>query len=139
LLNEYCKTTGQNRKYAIWKIRKGKYIPDPTQGRTTKRKRNKHYNSYLVVALIKCAKIFSWPCGQRLKPLLQTEVNRLRRLKELDCSDETANKLKQISQRIISSTDIACSWWEGQAVVGKGQKAVFQGLLEQRKRFPNGI
>lgn len=201
LLSEYCRTTGQNRKYAIWKIRKGKYVPDPTQGRKTKRKRKKHYNSYVAVALIKCAKIFSWPCGQRLKPLLETEVDRLRKLKELDCSDNVAEKLKKIApctideklkrekqmlhhkrrynkasnpllyQNIpvklsfeqnktvlgnlqidlvehcgwsttgeyictISSTDIATGWFEGQAVIGKSQKAVFQGLLEQRKRFP---
>jgi len=201
ILDEYCRVTGQNRKYVIRKIRTGSYIPDKTIGRKTKRKRGKYYNSYVVAALIKCWKIFDYPCGQRLSPLLKTEVDRLRRLKELHCSDKVAGKLKEISSSTIdkklsrekevlhlrrryskknnpllyqqipvnpswqqsrkvlgnlqidlvehcgnsvrgeyictlSNTDISTGWWEGEAVMGKSQKAVFKGLEAQRKRFP---
>jgi hypothetical protein len=53
------------------------------------------------VALIKCWKIFDYPCGQRLKPLLETEADRLRKFEELKCSDEEVQKLKEISSAAI--------------------------------------
>lgn len=99
LLDEYCKTTGHNRKYVISKIRSGSYIEnrDKTKGRKTRRKRKSHYDTYVTVSLITCWKIFDYPCGQRLAPLLLSEVNRLRRLNELRCSDEVARKLHTIA------------------------------------------
>lgn len=198
LLDEYCRNTSQNRKYVIRKISSGKYFPDRT---AFKRKKGKYYDSYVVVALIRCWKIFDYACGQRLAPLLKSEVDRLRKLDELKCSDEAALKLKKISFRTIdeklkkqkeaerlkrkyhkkihpllyqkipvkiaseqdrnkfgnlqidlvehcgqspageyictlSNTDIATGWWEGEAVAGRGQRAVFEGLKEQRQRFP---
>jgi len=36
----------------------------------------------------------------------------------------------------LSSTDINSGWWEGEAVMGKGQKRVFEGLKHCRIRFP---
>lgn len=36
----------------------------------------------------------------------------------------------------LSSTDINTGWWEGEAVMSKGQKGVFKGLIYCRKRFP---
>ena len=41
--------------------------------------------------------IFDRPCGQRLAPLLRTEVDRLRRFGELLVPDEVAEKLRRIS------------------------------------------
>ena len=101
LLDEYCKNTGQNRKYVIWKIREGTYIEDNKSKKKRKRKRKKYYDNELKVALIKCWEIFDHPCGQRLEPLLKVEVQRLRRLGELNCSDEVAEKLLMISPRTI--------------------------------------
>lgn len=41
------------------------------------------------------------PCGQRLKPLLGEEVNRLREIGELICTEEVAEKLKGMGSRTI--------------------------------------
>jgi len=198
LLDEYCGNTGQERKYVIWKIRNGKYL----QGTTPKkRKRRQYYDGEVRAALARCWEIFDYPCGQRLAPLLSTEVARLRSLGELSCSEETARKLGEIGFRTIDEklkhekeamkqkrryhkknhpllyqkipvkvfseqdrgregnvqidlvehcgqsakgefintlahTDIANGWWEGEAVMGKSQRAVFEGLENGRKRFP---
>lgn len=99
LLDEYCKNTKQNRKYVIRKIREGKYIQDRTK--TRKRARKEYYDGYVKETLIDCWKIFNYPCGQRLKTLLETETDRLIKFKELKCSDKTFRKLKEISFRTI--------------------------------------
>ena len=198
LLDEYCKNTNQNRKYVIRKIRQGKYIKGKTK---QTRKRKSYYDNYVKTALVRCWRIFDRPCGQRLKPLLENETDKLRELKELKCSDTTAIKLKRISNRTIdrklkhqkeiehlkskysqkknpllyqqipikifteqdrtvlgniqidlvehcgqsaggqfictlSNTDISSGWWEGSAIMGKGQERTFKGLSQAGKRFP---
>ena len=99
LLTEYCRATGQNRKYAIRKLRHGHCL---IADRTRKR-RSEYYDRYVRVALARLWEIFDYPCGQRLEPILGSEVSRLRKLGELECSDEVAGKLAQISARSISS------------------------------------
>jgi len=97
ILDEYCKNTGQNRKYAIRKIRSF----SPTYSRPKKRARKKLYDGHVRAALAKVWDIFSKPCGQRLVSLLETEVERLRAFGELIVADETAEKLKRISAKTI--------------------------------------
>lgn len=100
ILDEYCKTTGQNRKYVIRKIRKGTYIKSIQRDLKEpgkKRVRKSIYDKEVTFYLIKLWDIFDRPCGQRLAPLLRTEVDRLRRLGELLCSEKMALKLKAIS------------------------------------------
>ncbi len=36
----------------------------------------------------------------------------------------------------LSSTDVTSGWWEGEAVMGRSQEAVFNGLKKVRSRFP---
>lgn len=36
----------------------------------------------------------------------------------------------------LAATDNATGWWEGEAVLGKGQYAVFEGLQKAQARFP---
>lgn len=36
----------------------------------------------------------------------------------------------------LSATDISSGWWEGEAVIGKGQERTFRGLEKYRTRFP---
>jgi len=67
LLDEYCQTTGQNRNYVIRKIRKNFYLK-PNFG---KRKRKEYYDDYVKVVLVEVWRIFDYPCGQRLAPLLK--------------------------------------------------------------------
>lgn len=99
VLKEYCKNTCQNRKHVICKIRKGSYLHNKQQKK--KRIRKKYYDNAVTLALIECWRIFDYPCGQRLEPLLKQEVARLRSLGELKCSKEVAEKLKKISFRTI--------------------------------------
>lgn len=197
LLDEFCETTGQNRNYVIRKIRSGNYLK---VGRVRKA-RQTTYDGPAKAALAACWKMFDYPCGQRLEPLLKTEVDRLRKLGELKCSNKTALKLKKISsstidlklkhqkeverlnrkycqkdnpllyQKILvkvsaewdrsklgniqidlvehcgqsargeflctlSTTDIATGWWEGEAILGRGQVNTASGLDNIRNRFP---
>jgi hypothetical protein len=96
ILDEYCRNTGQNRKYVIRKIcRLASTEPRPP------RKRAPHYGPETARALEKLWRIFDYPCGQRLRPLIETELDRLRRLKEIEVSAQTAEKLKAISPATI--------------------------------------
>ncbi len=98
LLDEYCQTTGQNRNYVIRKIRKGIYLKQDF-GR---RKRKVKYDGYVKDALIKIWRIFDYPCGQRLESLLRDgEALRLKEFKEINCSPEVLEKLKEISGKTI--------------------------------------
>jgi len=197
ILNEYCATTGQNRNYVIRKIRSSTYLKEGFGTRTRKVK----YDGYVKRTLVEIWRIFDHPCGQRLKPLIQTELERLRKLKEIRCSEMVASKLRQIGtatidrklshqkeverirkkyqkkvhpllyQKIpvklsdewnrsqlgniqtdliehcgqsargeyintVSNTDIATGWWEGEAIMGRGQIPTQQGIDKVRKRFP---
>lgn len=194
ILDEYCQNTGQNRKYVIQKIQPGVRLePKP------RKKRKEYYDGYVKGALVEVWRIFDYPCGQRLAPLLKTEVERLRKLKELNISGEVVLKLERISPRTIdrklerqkevehqkrkyhrknhpllyqkiavrcnwdrsligqeeidlvehcgtsssgefintiSVVDISTGWWEGRAVMGRGQKRSFEALTTIRERTP---
>jgi len=82
LLDEFCKTTKQNRDYVIRKIRTGNYL----KVGQTRKKRKQTYDETVKAALVECWKIFDFACGQRLEPLLKDEVERLRLFGELKCS-----------------------------------------------------
>jgi hypothetical protein len=80
LLNEYCKTTGMNRNYVIRKIRSGAYLKRDFG----KRKRKVKYDGQVRAVLVKIWRIFDYPCGQRLEPLLKEGMaERLRELGEI--------------------------------------------------------
>lgn len=95
ILDEYCRNTHQNRKYVIRRIKSS--IPSAPKGRG----RKEIYDSYVRAALAKVWEIFDYPCGQRLASLLESEVDRLRKLKELLVSAEVAEKLKRIAPATI--------------------------------------
>jgi len=98
LLDEYCQTTGLNRNYVIRKIRKGDYL----KSSFGKRKKKEYYDGYLKESLIKIWRIFDYPCGQRLEPLLKTGIaERLKELGEINCSKEVLDKLRKISTKTI--------------------------------------
>jgi len=65
--------------------------------------RQKTYGKDVAAVLIEVWKIFDQPCGQRLRPILQNEVERLRDLGEIDVSSEMIAKLKKISARSIDT------------------------------------
>ena len=96
ILDEYCRNTGQNRKYVIRRIgRLASREPGPP------RRRSRRYGQETARALEKLWRIFDFPCGQRLGPLIRTELDRLRRLGELEVSAQTAEKLRTVSPATI--------------------------------------
>lgn len=104
LLNEYCRTTGQNRDYVIRKLRRGAWVYQERRKNSGRQRiRKTTYDNDLKSALIKCWKIFDHPCGQRLSPILKQEVSRLARQGELLCTIEVEEKLKRISPRTIDT------------------------------------
>lgn len=193
ILDEYCRNTGQNRKYVLRRIN------SPVHSTPKRKRRGEIYDGHVRAALAEVWEIFDFPCGQRLKPLLETEVDRLRGLGELSIPDEVAEKLKLISPKTIdrklqhqkevlhrkrkyhaknnpliyqqipirtgwdssligqeeidfvehcgscasgqfinslSVVDITTGWWEGEAVMGRGQERTFKALTRVRERMP---
>lgn len=195
LLDEYCKNTCQNRKYVIRKIKLLSF------GEPVARKRRKAtYGSDVRDSLYRLWKLFDYPCGQRLMPILEVEVDRLRDMGELGVSNRLAKKLKMISSATIdrilrskkgewkykrnntqkrssllykkiplrltdwdtekvgylemdlvchcgasnageyinslSTTEISTGWWEGEAIMGRGQHRTFKALEAIRRRTP---
>lgn len=96
LLDEYCANTGLQRKYVIRKINTA-----TVWTATGQRRRRVHYDHAVTAALITLYTIFDHPCGQRLVPLIKTEMAKLRTLQELICSDTVAAKLQRISFRTV--------------------------------------
>ena len=197
LLDEYTKNTGHSRKYVIQTLNNQK-VWDNT-GRPRK-PRKKKYGSEIEAPLILLWRIFDFPCGQRLKPCIEVELERLRNFGEINLSDQLAEQLKKISSATIdrglkfarkgehnrrfcttrpgsllkakipirltewdtkkigyletdlvahcgtntfgeygntvSLTEIAVGWWEGEAIMGKSQKATFEALKLMRLRTP---
>lgn len=97
ILDEYCRNTGQNRKYVIRKINSKTGI----ETKRTRKPRKAKYDGEVKAVLAQMWEVFDHPCGQRLKPALEQELERLRGFGEIKCSDETAVKLKQISSATI--------------------------------------
>ena len=96
LLCDYCLNTGLSRKYAIRTIRRQE---DPLTLRP--RKRSPLYTEEVTVALLQIWEVLGRPCGQRLKPVLEKEVDSLVQCGQLHISAEVAGKLKQISSATI--------------------------------------
>lgn len=97
LLNEARKRTRMNRKVLIRKLAH----PAAPQRKKKRGPRKPIYDGQVLAALIKLWEIFDYPCGQRLAPALRQEIERLRKTKDLVCSNEVAAKLKQISAKSI--------------------------------------
>jgi GTP cyclohydrolase II len=94
-LDEYCSLTGQNRSYVIRKIQSRGYL------KLSKRKRKPKYDQKFVDILAQVWEKFGFPCGKKLEILLKKEVDNLRKSGELKCSEEVAQKLKEITSSTI--------------------------------------
>jgi hypothetical protein len=96
ILDEYCRNSGLARKSVLRKLAelfKGDSRP--------RKKRQSVYGRAVRVALERLWEIFDRPCGQRLKPLVEEELGRLRVLGELEVDEKTASKLRQVSPATI--------------------------------------
>src|SRR5450432_2309800 len=98
LLDEAQKRTGLNRKYLIRTLNQE---PQPKGTGKKRRKRKAEYGAAVVSSLIQVWEIFEQPCGQRLVAVLGREVDRLRASSDLRCTDEVAEKLKQMSASTV--------------------------------------
>jgi len=96
ILDEYCNNTGQARKYVIRRIQQR---VEP--GTKRKESREQRYDGEVTAALAKVWEIFDNPCGQRLKPVLNSELSRLREMGELKITEDIATKLADISPATI--------------------------------------
>ena len=96
LLDEAEKRTGLNRKYLI------RILNHPLRpGRGSHGNDKRQYGAAVVTALVEVWDIFEQPCGQRMEAVLRSELDRLRKLGEVRCSDRVASQLKTISARTI--------------------------------------
>jgi len=197
ILNEYIKNTGHNRKYVIGQLNKNKLTkiaPFPIK------KRKSLYGKELLAPLEKLYEIFDCPCGQRLKPAIEAELDRLRSFGELNVDDKTVVLLKRMStatmdrklkklrhnytkkgvsttkpgsllkrqipikltqwdtQKVgfqevdlvshcggnssgqfahtVSLTEISSGWWEGEAIITKGQLQTLAAIKIMKTRSP---
>lgn len=97
LLDEAEQRTGLRRKYLI-RVLNG-HVSEPVGKR--RRKRRAAYGAAVTTALVQMWDIFEQPCGQRLAAILSSEMDRLRTLGELKCSDTVAEQLRKISASTI--------------------------------------
>ena len=97
ILDEYCKRSKEDRKYAIKKFNRKIKIKDPRQ----RKKRACKYKGDVIATLVELWDIFDNPCGQRLKPMLEDETERLRKLGEIVCSQEVLKQLQTMSSSTI--------------------------------------
>jgi len=96
LLDEYCRNTGMARKSVLRKIAgllKGESPP--------RKQRQPVYGRPVRVVLETLWEIFDRPCGQRLEPLVEEELERLRSLGELKVDEKTARQLQRVSSATI--------------------------------------
>lgn len=105
ILREYCRVTGQHRDAVSRKLRTGRYVHTLRHetGRAPKRTRSSAYTKEVTAYLIRLWDLFDHPCGQRLAPMIRTELHRLRRFGEITISDEVATILTAISPRTIDT------------------------------------
>jgi len=96
LLNEARKRTRLNRKVLIRKLTRV-----PAARGEAKRHRPVTYGAAVKAPLAQVWELFEFPCGQRAAPLLREQVDRLRRIGVLQCSDEVALQLRSMSPETI--------------------------------------
>lgn len=97
LLDEVVKRTSLNRKYLIRRLSaKTRWNKIPV-----KKKRSRQYSSELIAPLVELWDIFDQPCGQRLKPIINDELDRLRDFEEIWVTDNEAKQLKKMSAKTI--------------------------------------
>ena len=97
ILDEFCRNTGYDRKYAISIFQAGyDYRRVAREGR---RPRKKKYSSEVMVAAIKVWELLDFPCGKRLQPLLIPTLESMARHKEIFVSEK--NKSSRIESSIF--------------------------------------
>jgi len=55
---------------------------------------------------------------------------------QIDLVEHCGQSARGEYMNTLSTTDISSGWWEGEAVMGRSQEVVFNGLKQVRNRFP---
>lgn len=98
ILDELCVNTELHRNYLI-QILSAKI--DLNYLNPINRKRREQYDGYVIAKLKKIWKIFDYPCGQNLAPMLTEYIEVLERFEEMKFSSEIKEKLLTISSATI--------------------------------------
>ena len=98
ILDEYVKNINHNRKYVIGQFNNINLVKKEA---VIRKKRGSIYTNRLNSPLKFLYEIFDFPCGQRLKPIIETELDRLRSFGEINISDIDAQLLKKMSSATI--------------------------------------
>lgn len=98
ILNELSLATGMHRKYLVSLLSAKK---DLSYHPPINRKKHEKYGMDVVVYLKRIWKIFDYPCGQRLKPMLMEYVRVLEKYKEIHIPDSVKRKFESISSSTI--------------------------------------
>ena len=96
ILDEFCKSTGHNREYAIRILRAGYGY-----AASMSRKRHRRYGSAFLALVIKLWELLEYPCGTRLKPQLAPLAEALIRAKEITVSEDEARQLRAVSAKTL--------------------------------------
>lgn len=99
ILEEFCRNTGYNRKYAITIMRAG-YDHRKVE-KAGRKKRKPKYGSEIICTAIKVWEILDFPCGVRLQPSLFPTIEAMERHKEIIVSVGIKEQLAAISARTL--------------------------------------
>lgn len=99
LLDEYCKSSGLNRKYVTYLLSARVNL---TAQKTQPRKpRALRYGNREIMYLKKIWEIMDYPCGQRMKPMIVEMIAKLRKWNELQAPEGVVPILAQIGSSTI--------------------------------------
>jgi len=99
MLDEFCGNIGYNRNYAIRILQAG-YDNNRLTSRGRKPRKNK-YDSGAILAAMKIWELLDFPCGQRLRPMLEPMVKSLIAHGELNFRPAIVSQLKTISAKTL--------------------------------------
>ena len=99
ILDEFCKSTGYARKYAIVILAAG--YDNNRIARVGRKGRKKKYGHETMAAVVKIWEVLDFPCGQRLKPALPEMHATLVRFKEMIFTEAIRDDLETISAKTL--------------------------------------
>lgn len=99
ILDEFCKNTGYNRKYAVRILQAG-YDATKRERQGRKQRANKYGHDVFSV-IVKVWELLEYPCGARLKPSLVSTAEAMERFGELHLSDGLKSQLRSIGARTL--------------------------------------
>lgn len=94
MLDEFCASTGYNRKYATRILQAG--YDNNRIKRVGRKSRKKKYDNDFLAVVVKIWELLEFPCGKRLKPNLISTVKSLIRHGEIKINNEIMKLLNEI-------------------------------------------